>query len=69
MSEVSQTSNLKENEMDTLRGVVSEFPNAPITTIKFDGTNYLTWSKFVFIHIQGRDKKEYLTEEKEALQR
>lgn len=35
----------------------------PITTIKFDGSNYLTWSKSVLIYVQGKDKEEYLTSE------
>lgn len=63
MSEESQTSSLSEIDMGSLRGVVHESPNMLITTIKFNGTNYLTWSKSIIIHIQGRDKEEYLTGE------
>lgn len=40
-----------------------------ITTIKFDGTNYLTWSKSVLIHIEGRDKEEYQTKDAKKLLR
>lgn len=49
--------------MGTLRGVVTESPNTLITTVKFNGSNYLTWSKSVLIHVQGRDKEDYLTGE------
>lgn len=35
-----------------------------ITTVKFDSNNYLTWSKSIFIFIQGKDK-EYLMGEAE----
>lgn len=28
-----------------------------ITTIKFDGSNYLTWLKSVLTYIEGKDKK------------
>lgn len=63
MFEVSQTSNLKESEMGTLGDVVTKSPNTPIITIKFDGTNYLTWSKSFLIHMQDKDKEEYLTRE------
>lgn len=41
-------------------GVVTESLNTLIITIKFDDTNYLTWSKSV-IDIHGRDYEEYLT--------
>lgn len=30
-----------------------------ITTMKFDGSNYLTWSKSIPIYVQGKDKEEY----------
>lgn len=34
-----------------------------MTTVKFDGSNYLTWSKSVLIFFQGNDKEGYLTSE------
>lgn len=37
-----------------------------ITTMKFNGYNYLMWSKLVvIIYIQGKDKEEYLASENE----
>lgn len=33
--------------------------------MKFNDSNYLTWSKSILIYIQGKDKLEYLTREKE----
>lgn len=32
-----------------------------ITTVKFDGSNYLTWSKSILIYVQGKDNEDYLT--------
>lgn len=63
MSEESQSSVVSETEFGPLRGIVLEIPNSMIITIKFDGTNYLIWSKSVLIHIESRDKEEYLTGE------
>jgi len=60
---MSQTSSPHKREMGTHGVVVTEFPNTPITTVKFDGTNYLTWSKSIIIHVQGKDKEDYLTGE------
>lgn len=37
-----------------------------VVTVKFDGSNYLTWSKSVLIFVQGKDKEDYLTGEIEA---
>lgn len=40
-----------------------DFSNLQPTTVKFDGTNYLTWSRSIIIHIQDRDKEDYLASE------
>lgn len=37
-----------------------------ITTVKFDGKNYLSWSKSVLIYLQGKDMEGYLTSEVEV---
>lgn len=60
---MSEESVITETELDPLRGIILETPNSMITTIKFDGTNYLTWSKSVLIHVEDKDKEEYLTGE------
>lgn len=34
--------------------------------MKLDETNYLTWSKFILIYIQGKDNEDYLMGKMEA---
>lgn len=46
--------------MDTIQ-IVGYTSQPQIRSVKFDGSNYLMWSKFVLIYIQGKDKEEYLT--------
>lgn len=63
MSEVSQ------NELAPSLGVVISGPSVgsydhsstPITTVKFDGTNYLFWSQSAHWLIFGRGKWGYIT--------
>lgn len=38
-------------------------PHSQITIVKFDRSNYVTWSKSFLIYIQSRDKEDYLTGE------
>lgn len=37
--------------------------NTQITTIKFDGTNYLAWSQLASLYISGKYKEDYLLED------
>jgi len=41
----------------------SESSNAQITTVKFDGTNYLAWSQPALLYISSKDEEKYLTQE------
>lgn len=36
-----------------------------ITTVKLDGSNYLTWSKSMLIYIKRKDREDYLIGEVE----
>lgn len=45
--------------------VAEELTTQQITTVKFDGNNYLTWSTSVLIYIEGKGKEDYLTGEVE----
>lgn len=40
-----------------------EVHNAMITTVKFDGINYLVLSQSTLLYISAKDKKEYILEE------
>lgn len=44
-------------------GAVNETPNAFITTVKFDGSNYLPWFHLAQLYITGKAKLGYLTGE------
>lgn len=55
-------------EMSTIH-IVGDTSHPQITFVKFDGHNYLTWSKLVLIYIQGKDNEEYLTGEMVVLPR
>lgn len=48
---------------DTMVLNLSDLSHSCITTVKFDSSNYLAWSKVVLIFIQGKDKEDYLTGE------
>lgn len=67
MAEVSQHSDTTLGDSSKTDGesfhITRDF--IQITTVKFDGGNYLTWSKSVLIFIQGKDKEEYITSEAE----
>lgn len=40
-----------------------DVPNAQITIVKFDGTNYLAWSQFALLYINGKDKEKYILDD------
>lgn len=65
MSEVSQTSNMYGVTNGNGGNASSDLSQLHITTMKFDGRNYLSWSKWALIYIEGRDKNDYLTGELE----
>lgn len=46
--------------------VVNETPNALITTVRFDGSNYLPQFHFAQIYITGKRKLGYLTGETDS---
>lgn len=47
----------------TRTGTSNENPSLQITTIKFDGNNYLPWACSALLAIQSRGLSDYLTEE------
>lgn len=67
MEEEHKKANPLEGEAST-KGVkkfqvARELPTQRITTVKFDSSNYLTWSKSILIYIEGKGKENYLTME------
>lgn len=69
MSEVNLNSSSTVGESSTSNGssvlIPEDTSHIQISTIKFDGNNYITWSKLIHIFVQGRGKEEYLTNEVE----
>lgn len=59
MFEVSGTSNPFGSADISVGNNPSEVPNAIITTVKFDGMNYLAWSQSTLLYVSGIDKEEY----------
>lgn len=73
MSKVSQdsgptTGESSKNDFSTIQAS-RDSSQAQITTVKFDGSNYLVWSKSVLIYIQGKDKEQYLIDEIEITEK
>lgn len=60
MSEVSETSFPSGSADASFTSNPQDVPNVLITTIKFDGTNYLAWSQSTLLYINGKDKEEYI---------
>lgn len=58
-----QTVGDSTNKEMSIIQIVRDTSQPQIISVKFDGSNYLTWSKSVLIYIQGKDKEEYLTGE------
>lgn len=63
MSKESETSNPSGNVDPSGGNNTSKVPNTLITTIQFDGTNYLAWSQSALLYISGKDKKTYILDE------
>lgn len=59
MSELSEISSPFES-IDVSGNNNPDIPNAKITTVKFDGTNYLAWSQSTLLYISGKDKENYI---------
>lgn len=64
MGEGQRVGDLSKSEVSHIQ-IIGDISQPQITTVKFDGNNYFTWSKSVLIYIQGKDKEEYLTSEME----
>lgn len=58
---VSKTSTKEVEVFPVARELIAQ----QITTVKFDGSNYLTWSKSVLIYIESKDIEYYLMREVE----
>lgn len=56
MSKVSETSNPFESVDTSMGSNPTEVHNALITTIKFDGMNYLARSQSALLYISGKDE-------------
>lgn len=63
MSEVSETSNPSGGVDNSVGSNPLEISNAMITTVKLDGTNYLSWSQSALLYISDKGKEEYILED------
>lgn len=51
----------------SVNNVAVELSQHQITTVKFNGNNYLSWSKSTPLYIKGKDNEDYLTGKIEIL--
>lgn len=59
-SDINETSNPSGTVNTSMGSNPINVTNAQITTIKFDGTNYLAQSQSALLYIIGKDKEEYI---------